>query len=49
MELREEALKGDGKAVLPNGEPIDFKESDAIELATSAYINENLRGKADEK
>lgn len=48
-ELREEAMKADSTALLPNGTSVDFRNPEAEELAKAAYVNEILRSKAETK
>ncbi|TNE53767.1 MAG: protein translocase subunit SecD [Bacteroidetes bacterium] len=48
-ELREEAKKTEGKAMLPNDTEVDFSKPEAEELATAAYINQILKERADSK
>ncbi len=44
-ELKKEALKNNGIAVLPNGTEVDFKEPESYELAKAAYVNLILQEK----
>lgn len=46
-ELKEEALKGDGIAFLPNNTTVDFNQPEAEELAKAAFINQILKEKAE--
>lgn len=45
--LKAEASKNGGKAYLPNNTEVDFADSDAEEIAKSAFINQVLKEKAD--
>ena len=45
--LKAEASKNGGKAYLPNNTEVDFSDSDAEEIAKSAFINQVLKEKAD--
>lgn len=44
-ELKKEASKNSGLAVLPNGTEVDFNDPEAYELAKSAYVNLILQEK----
>lgn len=44
-ELKKEASKNNGLAVLPNGTEVDFNDPEAYELAKSAYVNLILQEK----
>jgi SecD/SecF fusion protein len=48
-ELRKEASKNGGVAILPNGTSIDFSNPEAYDLAKSAYVNQILKEKASDK
>jgi SecD/SecF fusion protein len=45
--LRDEAKNNEGKAILPNGTPVDFNNPEAVELAKAAFLNEILREKGE--
>lgn len=47
QELKDKAMKVDGKAILPNGTEVNFNDNEAEELAKAAYVNDLLKGKAD--
>jgi SecD/SecF fusion protein len=47
-ELKADALKNDGKAILPNGTEVDFNDPEAYEIAKSAYVNLILQEKSSE-
>jgi SecD/SecF fusion protein len=47
-ELKKEASKNNGIAILPNGSEINFNEPEAYELAKSAYVNVILQEKGSE-
>jgi len=46
-ELKAEAAKNGGIAYLPNNTKVDFSQSDAEEIAKSAFVNQVLKEKAD--
>jgi SecD/SecF fusion protein len=48
-QLRKEAVKTDGIALLPNNTSVDFGEPEAEELAKSAFVNQILKEKAENK
>lgn len=48
-ELREEAKKTGGIALLPNGTSVDFTKPEAEALAKAAYINQILKERANSK
>ncbi|MBM3917011.1 MAG: protein translocase subunit SecD [Sphingomonadales bacterium] len=45
--LQDEAKSNNGKAILPNGTPVDFNNPEAVELAKAAFLNEILREKGE--
>ncbi|MBP6458542.1 MAG: protein translocase subunit SecDF [Crocinitomicaceae bacterium] len=48
-DLKKEAAKKGGVAVLPNGTSVDFSSPEAYDLAKSAYVNQILKEKAGDK
>ena len=48
-DLKKEAAKNGGVAVLPNGTSVDFSSPEAYDLAKSAYVNQILKEKAGDK
>ena len=49
QDLKKEANKNKGIAILPNGTEVDFSQPEAYDLAKSAYVNQILKEKSLDK